>query len=236
MERVQIRTAQNVFIDYPLASLGDRIVAYILDALIVLVYVIAAIWTLVMLNVSEEWLIITVFIPAFFYHLFTETLLNGQSIGKMQMKIKVVKMDGSEPTLGSYILRWILRIIDIHMMSGGIAIIAIAAGGKGQRVGDLAAGTTVIKLSPLTQVAGTDVIKVMKDDTYQVTYPGVTLLSDRDIDLVREALRVNREDGNVRPVLMVFGKIKDILQVNPSETPLKFLYTIISDYKHLTSR
>jgi hypothetical protein len=152
------------------------------------------------------------------------------------MKIKVVRLDGSEATLGGYILRWLFRIIDVQMMSGAVAIITIAAGGRGQRLGDLVAGTAVIKLAPLTRVAGADVIQVMNDDTHQVTYPGVTRLTDKDIALIKEVLRVNREDGNSKPVEMVTKKLGELLEVPLSEPPLKFLHTLVKDYHFLTSR
>ena len=54
--------------------------------------------------------IILMSIPVMFYSLAFEILLNGQTPGKVANKIRVVKLDGSKPTFGSYIIRWFLRL------------------------------------------------------------------------------------------------------------------------------
>ncbi len=236
MQKVQIQTAQNVFIDYPVASLGDRILAFLLDGAIVVVYFISVTWLMAKVNVDAIWLIITAYLPVFFYHLISELVTNGQSIGKIQLKIRVVKLDGSAPGLGSYLLRWMLRFIDIHLFSAAIAILMIVIGGKGQRLGDLAAGTTVIKLRPITNVAGKDVIKVMQEDTYDPVFKEVTQLNDRDIEVVKEALKVNREYANITPAFRTSEKIQELLKIETDMPPIKFLYTVVKDYAYLTSR
>ena len=59
------------------------------------------------------------------------------------MNIRVVKLDGS-PSIGSYLLRWLLFIVDGPLTSGlGIFVILLTK--NNQRLGDLAAGTMVIK-------------------------------------------------------------------------------------------
>ena len=67
-----------------------------------------------------------------------------------------VLLDGSPPTLGAYLLRWLLILVDTEILTPLVAIITIAANGKGQRIGDIAAGTTVVKTTKrvtLSQVA-----------------------------------------------------------------------------------
>jgi uncharacterized RDD family membrane protein YckC len=147
MQTVSVRTTQNVVIDYPVASLGDRILAYFIDVLIMIAYVILLILVIGFGEIGSPAIIISLIsIPLFLYHLLFEIFMNGQSPGKRQMNIKVVRLDGTPPTIGNYIIRWLLRIIEIDLMSGAIALLTIAISGKGQRVGDIAAGTTVVKL------------------------------------------------------------------------------------------
>src|SRR5690606_6486216 len=137
---------------------------------------------------------ITLLTPPFFYHLLCEIFMNGQSIGKRQMKIRVVKLDGSSPGIGSYLLRWILRPIDISLFSGGIAILSIAITRHNQRLGDLAAGTTVVK----TDVRQ-DFPVFAVEENYTPSFPEVVSLSDADIEVIQRVLKVYRDSGNQQP-------------------------------------
>ena len=107
MEYVRIDTTQNVAIDYEIASLGERILAYLVDLLVFVAYGIT--WLTIMSGIQDyisfaDALIWIILLPLFFYDLLCEVVMNGQSFGKKAMKIKVVKLDGSEPTFGSYLL------------------------------------------------------------------------------------------------------------------------------------
>ena len=149
MQSVEVRTAQNVKIRYEAASIGDRIVAFFLDG-IVLVAITVGLSGLV--SSMEATLPVSVsvllFLPLMMYHLLMEVFFNGQSIGKKTLNIKVVKLDGSRPSLGAYVIRWLFRILEITTFTGVLALIVILVNGKGQRLGDIAAGTTVVKIRP----------------------------------------------------------------------------------------
>src|SRR5690606_34920667 len=106
------------------------------------------------------------YLPVIFYHLLCEVFMDGQTFGKKAIDIKVVKLDGSQPSVGSYFLRWLLQIVDLPFF-GAIGIITILVNGKGQRVGDLAAGTTVISLKHRTGIKDTILARpVMADHDY----------------------------------------------------------------------
>ena len=110
------------------------------------------------------------------------------------MKIKVIKLDGSSPGLGAYLMRWILRLIDMNLFGGGIAVLCIAITTRDQRLGDLAAGTTVVK------VKGQETTPVFAvEDDYQPTYPEVIQLTDADIDTIQRVIKAHRDSGNSRP-------------------------------------
>ncbi|RYF51492.1 MAG: RDD family protein, partial [Cytophagaceae bacterium] len=181
---VSIQTSQNVTLEYEPASLGDRILAFLLDYLIFLGWLILYFVLTKLLPGafrSSFWTGLFLLLPFMLYDLLCETFLNGQSLGKIAMKIRVVMLDGSSPGLGAYLLRWLLRIIESPMFFGGmVAIITIAANGRGQRIGDIAAGTTVVKLTrPITLAQIT--YRALPDD-YQVRFPEVAQLSDRDLN------------------------------------------------------
>ena len=236
MQTISVQTTQNVSIQYPVASVGDRIVAYLLDLAILIAYAIAVIAAFfnIDLNVAWPWIVFLV-MPWFLYHLMFEIFMNGQSPGKRVMSIQVVRVDGTQPGVGNYLLRWVFSLIDFHLLSGAIAIIAIATNGRGQRVGDMVAGTCVVKLIARKEITASEVF-ITPEDTYVPVFPQVVQLGSRDIELIQRALDANANHGNVQPVLMVTDKIKSLLGVQTDLAPAQFLYTIVKDFNHLNAR
>ncbi|HZB12540.1 MAG TPA: RDD family protein [Chryseolinea sp.] len=236
MQTIRVRTTQNVFIEYPLASVGERIVAYLIDWIILIFYTIAIVAVLSTIEV-EVWYIwlILIGVPMLFFSLLFEIFMNGQTPGKFAMKIKVVRLDGTPPAIGDYLMRWIFSFIDFYMLSGAVAVVIIAAGGKGQRLGDVVAGTSVVKLVEHHQITTQNVF-VPVEEQYVPTFAQVVNLTEKDIDLIQRALDVNREQGNIQPVLIITDKIKALLNIQTDLPPVKFLYTIIKDYQTISSR
>lgn len=235
MQIIRVRTTQNVFIDYPVGSVGDRILAYLLDRLILIVYSVAvlAAFTKLEIETSYLWLIFFGF-PWLFYSLLFEIFMDGQTPGKKALKIKVVRLDGTPPTIGDYLLRWIFAFVDIFILSGAVAVVMVAMGGKGQRLGDVVAGTAVVKLLEHEQVVSQKVF-VEPEEQYTPVFSQVVSLSERDIELVQRALEANRDQGNMQPVIVVTDKIKSLLNIETDMPPVKFLYTIIKDYQTITA-
>src|SRR5688572_18562275 len=235
MQTIRVRTTQNVFIEYPIGSIGDRILAYLLDRDILIFYSIAVVAVLLNAEVEEEYVwLISLGFPWLFYSLLFEIFMNGQTPGKRALKIQVVRLDGTPPTIGDYLMRWIFSFVDFYILSGALAVIIIAVGGKGQRLGDVVAGTSVVKLIEHNQIT-TQQVFVPTEDQYTPTFMQVTTLSEKDIELIQRALEVNRDQGNIQPVMIISEKIKALLNIETDMPPVKFLYTIIKDYQHLTA-
>ena len=103
----------------------------------------------------NEWFMLFILIPYLFlvfYSLICETTLKGQTVCKLLLKTRVVKIEASHPTFGSYLLRWLLGIIDFGLCSGMVALFTFLINKQGQRLGDIAAGTTVISIKPRVTV------------------------------------------------------------------------------------
>ena len=231
MQIIRVRTTQNVFIDYPVGSVGDRILAYLLDRLILIIYSVAALAVFVKLDNEPSYLWLIVFgVPWLFYSVLFEIFMNGQTPGKKVLKIKVVRLDGTPATIGDYILRWIFAFVDIFILSGAVAVVMVAMGGKGQRLGDVVAGTAVVKLSEHEHVSSQKVF-VEAEENYTPVFSQVVNLSDHDIALIQRALEANRDQGNIQPVMVITDKIKSLLKIESDMPPVKFLYTIIKDYQ-----
>jgi uncharacterized RDD family membrane protein YckC len=227
---LQIETAQNVGVDYEIASIGERIAAQLID------YVVYFIWIMAVTalagffgsgvrGASSTWLVTGgMMLPIMLCPLLCEYFLDGQTIGKMAMKIKVIKLDGSKATLGSYLLRWLLSIVDISLFSGFVAIITIAVNGKGQRLGDIAGETTVIKTQ--SSVTLSDITTPDSASHYKPAYPGVTQLSDKDIRTIRKVLATH--NGELMDAAM--AKVEELLGIHSLEPASVFLQTVVNDY------
>lgn len=236
MPTIQVRTTQNVFIHYPVASVGDRILGYLIDRIILIAFAIAVGTIFYNLEVSEQWIwIVVIGIPFILYSVLFEIFMNGQTPGKRVMNIKVNRLNGTPATVGDFILRWIFALIDFGVLGGAIAVILVAAGGKGQRLGDIVAGTTVIKQVEQREITAQEVF-VVAEKNYEPVFSQALQLTEHDIDLIQRALEVNRDLGNAQPMLAVTEKVKRQLGIQTDLPPVKFLYTLIKDFHHLTSR
>ncbi|MFC6861100.1 RDD family protein [Zunongwangia atlantica] len=237
MDNFQIETAQNIEIQQNSASIGDRILAYLVDFLIIIVY---AIITALLIagfeadRFGEMVYYMVIGLPIFLYYLLFETFWDGKTPGKSAMKIRVVKLDGSRPAFVNYLIRWLLRVIDISLGSGSIAVVTILLNGKGQRLGDMAAKTTVISEKRKVSLANTLAVEIPED--YVPKYPQVTILKDRDVQEVKEIYRKARLKGNVEVITALAEKLSSLLGVKFDEKPSVFIKRVIEDYNYFTQK
>ncbi|WP_029033868.1 RDD family protein [Salinimicrobium terrae] len=237
MDNFQIETAQNISITQNVAGVGERILAYLIDGLIMLAYIIVAVMLMGGLdaNQGQEWLFMSVvMLPLLLYFLLWESLWNGQSPGKAALDLRVVNLDGSRPAFSNFLVRWLLRIVDITLTSGSVAVVTILMNGKGQRLGDLAAGTTVISERVRTGLDKTLLVNVPED--YRPVYPQVTMLSDRDLQEIKEIYKNSLQNSNYRVIGRLSKKVSDLLQVTPEEKPVQFIKTVLKDYTYYTQQ
>ncbi len=243
MNRVSIETTQNVQIDYDIASIGDRILAFLIDLAIIVAYLIAALFGLFYIGetlVSSHLFVpfrIIMFLPVLCYTLVSEIFFNGQTIGKKQRRIKVICVDGSQPTISHYLIRWVLRIVDIYLLQGAVAIITLSVNGKGQRLADMAAGTTVVKVKPKIELADLKrIFKTIEDEHYQPTYDQVLILSDNDINIIKDLIAKRNKIRDPKVFQSLTEKIKDTLNITYEGEPMPFLRKILEDYNYLANK
>ncbi len=243
MSRVSIETTQNVKIDYELASIGDRILAFIIDFLITLSYLFAVSFLLnyfaeSLLELRLYWplRIIVQWLPFMCYTLLCEIFMNGQTIGKRQRKIKVLCMDGTQPTLSNYLIRWLLRPIDIYATFGAAAIVTLATNGRGQRLADITGGTTVVKVKPKIQLADLRRLFLTPVEHYQPVYEQVLILSDNDINIIKDMLAKQHKIRDRKIFDALVKKVKETLNIDYEGAALPFLQTIVKDYNYLANQ
>jgi uncharacterized RDD family membrane protein YckC len=242
MKSIEVKTTQNVTLEYELADLRDRIVAFIIDLVILMV----ATSLISMIGFGafrlEGTAAMIVFIVMWcvflFYSLTMEVLNNGQSVGKMAMKIQVIKTAGGQATFSDYTARWVFRMIDIWFSLGGIAAILVASSAKAQRIGDIVANTAVIKLMPKMNLRLMDVLAIKSQDSYKPVYIQAKQLEEKDVLLIKSTLERNRQYKNLahqEAVQALAEKTRSVLGVTPvAQNDTQFLQTVLHDYVVLT--
>jgi uncharacterized RDD family membrane protein YckC len=240
MNTITITTTQNIELEYELGSLGDRIVAAIIDWVVIFAYIIIIGVTISFTNIkgagSFKFLIVIILIPIFFYDLISELLLNGQSLGKKVMGIRVISLSGQQPSFSQYLNRWIFRLIDMTFSSYMLAVILVAATERKQRLGDIIAGTVVVKIKPRT-TANDTWYHPTEATAYTVTYPEVVNLKDHDIQLIKEVLISVRRTGNTMVSLEAQRKIEQVLNIKSRHDDSRiFLQVVLGDYNYLSSQ
>ena len=241
MDSIKISTTQNVDLEYEAAGLGYRLLATLLDGLFMAVYIVIIGLLLGVINWinagiihSHQYLLGTALVvlglPVLLYHFLSETFMNGQSLGKKIMGIKVVKLDGTQAGVSSYMIRSLFRVIDVHLTNGLAALISIAVSEKSQRLGDMAAGTTVIKKE--SSVSLKDTILYRQVPGYTLIFEQVSLLSDKDIAIIKEVLDHSIRNNRYENLKLLADKVKVKMGVNVPWSDQDFLRTVLLDYSH----
>ena len=242
MQTIRITTSQNIDIDYEVAGVGERILARLIDfALFIVVFLAGLIVSGAFGGLSGNSVAVVVLLVIYavlfvFYDLVCEIVLNGQSLGKRVMKIKVISLNGARPTFSQYLMRWLFRIVDFTLTSQACGLISVAVTEKHQRVGDLVAGTTLIKTQPRTQLD--NLVFTPVADNYEPVFKEAALLTDADINLIHDVLTNFYKTGNSMIVYNMAQRIREHLQVSlkPNMNSLQFLQTIIKDYSHIIAQ
>lgn len=245
MSELSINTTQNVKINFIAASAGERIGAYFLDLTIkiaygTVIYLIFFSW----LNLDrlfrnlDQWSIMTIllvfYFPILIYSITLESIFEGQTIGKKLVKIKVVKIDGYQAGFGDYLMRWFFRLIDISILNGIIALIAVVSSKKGQRLGDMVAGTSVITLKNKIDISHTILEEI--EETYVPTYPFVIKLSDNDVRIIKETFLKAEAKNDYEIIYKLIHKIENVTGIKNQSVgdPGGFIRTVLKDYNFYT--
>ena len=225
---IKIRTAQNVEIKYKLAGFGNRVLAKLVDFIIMFAYSILTVY--IFANLELTGLLIYVFlIPMFTYTLLFEIFNGGQTPGKSVLKIKVVSLDGSPLNTGQVLMRWLLQIVDIWLISGLPGLLSVLISDNQQRLGDMSAGTIVVSLKKDSNIGKTAYVKIEK--TYLPTYTQASQLSEQDVRIIKSVL-TERSDNRFSLMTKAADKIQDLLQIKKTQTSQEFLKTVIKDYNY----
>jgi uncharacterized RDD family membrane protein YckC len=244
MKTIDIITSHNVGIDYEAATVMNRGVASFLDLLVMLAYYLIVFFISLSFGL-ETWdfsmatvIFYILMLPVLFYSVLFEFLLKGQTVGKLAMGIRVIKLNGENATLSDYAMRWAFRIIDFWISAGSVAAIFIASTEKGQRLGDILAQTAIVKNKPEQVYSIKDILNIMDRSKHEPTYMGVAKFTDEDMILIKNAIsRVQKYPNEPHKQLVRELAIKAAQELKLAEVPekkLTFLKTLLQDYIVLT--
>lgn len=140
-------TPEGVLLDVEPAGLGSRGVAFAVDVIIqgvVLVVVLVAGALLGWGTAGVVAALLTTLVLLFGYPLAFEAGRRGQTPGKRVARLRVQSVDGAPPTVAQAAVRSALGLVDLWLSFGSVAVISYLVTARGQRLGDLAAGTVVV--------------------------------------------------------------------------------------------
>jgi uncharacterized RDD family membrane protein YckC len=271
MAVIKVPTNFNIDLEFEIPEFYRRLVSLLIDIVIqyfyfrIAEYMFDRIAKNTRYSIDNEYNLeafgLLLFLPIMLYHVVMEITMNGQSVGKRIMGIRVVNEIGGRPGISQFLIRWILRISDAwiiiliyllltlpyHMRSAettflviaGVAflitdIVLVVSSKKGQRIGDLLAKTILIRINTKGNIEETVFREVA--DNYVPSFPQIMQLSDKDINAIKSILETARKKGDFHMAEAASIKIKTHLRIDSNMDPFDFLEVLLKDYNFLSTR
>ena len=247
MEKIKIPTSFNIDLEFETPEFHKRLFAWVIDFAIIYAYSIIFRYVMAqfsaghklsdnnmpfLYNLSAVYLLL--YVPILIYHLFFETVMNGQSIGKKIIGIKVIGENGGRPAIHQYLIRWLLRPVDfaLTLCLGGLLSVILSK--KNQRLGDMAAGTLIIKTKIETDIDDTVFFEL--SDEYKPRFKEVMRLSDRDMNTIKGVLNNCKRYNTFDVAARMSEKIRSVLNILDYQEPVEFLETLLKDYNYFSNQ
>jgi uncharacterized RDD family membrane protein YckC len=211
-----IDTPENVAFGYEVAGLGSRFMAALVDTLLILIIQLIVnlvlalvIWGVLSRFVNDEnafviWATALLGLVSFAflwgYYIFFEMIWNGQSPGKRWLGLRVIRANGTPITLIESIIRNLVRLIDFLPFYYGLGVVTMFINDQSRRLGDLAAGTLVVRDRPAITLeslgmASSPVLPTRNISPRVATLP-VERLREQELRLVEEFFRRRQDLAN----------------------------------------
>ena len=205
---VAIETPEMVLVSYTIAGVGSRVAAALID-LVACIVILASIGGILSYigedvpagsspNLSASWAFAIIFLVQFAvlwgYYVLFEGLNDGQTPGKELMRLRVVMDAGHSVTFSASAIRNIVRMLDMQPgIVGAVGIVSIGASRSGKRIGDMIAGTMVVKEQPLAIHRARPADAQYNEESTRARTAPSSLLSDAEFDVLTRY--VNRRNA-----------------------------------------
>jgi uncharacterized RDD family membrane protein YckC len=228
MENIAIGTTQNVSLITESAGLGKRFLALLIDYLVISGVYIGLIITLPKV-INSYIVLVFLSIFLFFYNFLMEIFFNGQSIGKKALKIRVVKITGEGAGIFQYFIRALFRPVDSFL---GIGLIVLIFNERNQRIGDLIAGTMVIKISGDVKIEDTVIEHIEDDYKPLLSRTQIEKLKPEHIELAKKVLNQAVKTRDYSYLKKLYDKLILLTGAQSDILPIDFIRRIIKDYTY----
>jgi uncharacterized RDD family membrane protein YckC len=255
-DRYIVDTPENIELSYDVAGIGSRFLAAIVDTLLVLLLqgaLLAVMVGLLSRADSESgggaqsvllaiWGTLS-FLFLWGYYIVFELIWNGQSPGKRLIGLRVVRAGGRPITFLASAIRNLVRLVDFLPGLYGIGVVTMFVDKQARRLGDLAAGTLVVKegraLTLDSLAAPAPPPMALPGEASAITLPNIDRLAPGDYDLLQEYLARRAElgrDSRTRLAAQLAGGLKARLGIPEGGNPEIFLEYVASQYRLYTQR
>jgi uncharacterized RDD family membrane protein YckC len=204
LKTISFESAQHVQVEFELASSVQRMLASLIDVLILLLYIVVVLFAFGNFKMLEQFTLLglVIKIPFVIYFPFMEFAF-GRSLGKMAMGLRIVSMEGERTGLREIMIRWVFRgdyvwlTADFFMFFwfgfGLVGFVICHTSDLGQRLGDSLAGTLVIRETSSMRFSLKQIHAIQQAEGYLPMYPEVIRFTDEDMILVKNTLmRLNK--------------------------------------------
>jgi uncharacterized RDD family membrane protein YckC len=148
-DRITIETPEGLTLELSLAGVGSRFAAAIVDWMIQLSIFIALYILLLRIGSSGAAIFaVASFLLLFGYDVAFEVLNSGRTPGKRMNGLRVVRDGGRPITFTASTIRNLVRVVDLLPGTYLVGAISIVVSSRNQRLGDIAAGTLVVRDRP----------------------------------------------------------------------------------------
>lgn len=196
-EHLAIETPEQIKINYSIAGIGSRFYAAFIDiaVLIPLIFIGVYVTIRAQLDLDEKfgnWLVaitgIAVFALTWGYYMAFEITTNGQSPGKRALGLRVIKAQGYPISFSDSAIRNLVRIVDFLPFFYGAGLVAMLLNKNWQRLGDIAAGTLVVKEDAVASPDPVDTPTIQKSTLVYADWIRPEQVTDAELAAIREYL------------------------------------------------